>query len=120
MDEFLKDSPLSLEEIENHECLRINAFDTNYRVVIWNKHVAELFGIPKEKAVGKTLQELFPLIDQQGRFSILKRAFYGQKVQLLRQKYLTRPGYYDQLLLPLKDRKGNIVGVLNIVEDNKE
>ena len=51
---------LSVQEMIEHSSLLINVVDQDHKVLFWNKKSEELFGIPKEVAVGKRLEELLP------------------------------------------------------------
>ena len=103
------------EEIKNHPHLLVNAFDLQQRVLLWNKQCEIYFGIKEEEALGKKLEELLPEAIKHSNISHFYRALEGEAVYLVNSKYERKPGTYDQVLMPLKNENGKVIGALSIV-----
>ena len=109
---------LSLEEMQNSKDLLINCFDKDLTIVFWNNKAEEFFQIPKEKAIGKKLDDLLPGVKKDDRFQLLSRALKGQEMHILKDRHRNNSGgYYEQKVVPVKDDKGNVIAALNIVRD---
>lgn len=108
---------MSEDEIKNHPHLLVNAFDQEHRILFWNKRCQEYFGIDAEQATGKTLEELFPSIRSNKKMNHLERALSGFPVYIADDKYDRKEGYYDQVVLPLKDGDGKVFAAMNVVID---
>jgi len=105
------------DEIRNHPHLLINAFDQQHHVLFWNKKSEQYFGISEEEAMGKKLEDLFPNINSNKKMNHLEKALSGFPVYVADDKYDKKEGYYDQVLLPVKDSNGSILAALNVVVD---
>src|SRR5215208_1263002 len=99
-------------EIENSEDL-INAFDHQHRIIYWNKTCEDYFGIAKEDALGKVLEDLLPAIKADERIQLLNRALEGKMIHVLNEELKKNQQRYEQKLIPLKNNSGAIVAVLN-------
>ena len=108
---------LSVQEMIEHSSLLINAVDQDHKVLFWNKKSEELFGIPKEVAVGKRLEELLPELTKTEKMEHLQKALSGYSLILFNQHYTWKQGTYSQRLIPVRDAEKNVIAVLNIVED---
>lgn len=116
-EEIAMASPFTLDEIQGHPSLIINAFDRNHHVVLWNDRCASHFGISKEDALGKKLEDLLPWVATDEKLHFIDRALMGTKWQALKVPFKLKPGYYDQTVIPVKDSAGNIIAALNIVQE---
>jgi PAS domain S-box-containing protein len=106
---------LSLEEIKNHPELLINAFDHDHSIVLWNKKCEQVFGIREQQAVGRVLGDVLPYTKKSEKMDLLERALMGNEVHVPNSKFHHHPLRYEQKLVPLRDNKGDVIGVLNIV-----
>lgn len=86
----------------------VNAFDAERKIVFWNRTCEQLFRIKKETAIGCVLEDLLPYVKTDPRRYYLDRAFRGQKIHVLKDKYKFTDGYYEQKLIPLKDENGKV------------
>lgn len=105
------------DEIRNHPHLLVNAFDQDHRVLFWNQRCEDYFGVSAEEAMGKKLEELFPSIQNNKKMNHLERALSGFPVYIADDKYDRKEGYYDQVVLPLKDADGKVIAAMNVVID---
>ena len=117
MKSFSELTGLSLEEMQHHPTLIINAFDREHNVLFWNDLCARHFGIPSEEAIGKKLEEILPWTKTDEKLLYIDRALMGKPLQVMRVPYRLKPGYYEQRVFPVKDNKGNVFAALNLVED---
>jgi len=104
-------------EIRLHQRLLVNAFDQKHRVLFWNKKCETLFGISEQDVLGKVLEDLLPWTRGHEKMIHLHNALSGQPVYIADGKYEQYDNYYDQVVLPLKDREGSVFAALNIVID---
>jgi PAS domain S-box-containing protein len=111
---------LSIEEMLQHSSLLINALDQEHRILFWNKKSEDLFGISKEAAIGKRLEELLPELSKSEKMEYLQKALAGYSLILFNQHYGWKNGAYSQRLIPIRDAEKNVIAVLNIVEDLPE
>lgn len=110
------DHILSLPELQDGTAI-VNAFDKQHRILAWNEGCEKLFGIKKEMAIGSRLEDLLPHIKGDAKLRNLDRAFQGQKIHILNEKYNNIDGYYEQKLIPIKDETGKVYAVVNIVRN---
>jgi len=111
---------MSVEEMLEHSSLLINALDQEHRILFWNKKSEEYFGVSKEKAIGKKLEDVLPSTMANDKMDYLKRALSGYSFILFNQHYTWKPGTYSQRLIPVRDAEKNVIAVLSIVEDLPE
>lgn len=117
MDVFSRYLPYTSDEMLSHQTLLINAIDEQHKIIFWNIQCEKHFGISKEQALGKRLEEIFPEVNDTEQMDRIKRAFAGREVMLFRQPYKRRYGFFDQQLIPLKDEDGKVVALLNVVKE---
>jgi PAS domain S-box-containing protein len=108
---------LSEDEIKNHPELLVNAFDHEHRVLFWNAHCETLFGIKEQDALGKKLEDLVPGARDNNKMIYLEKALSGESVYIDNDKYEKKDGRYTQIVLPLKNKRGQVVAAVNIVRN---
>jgi len=111
---------MSLEEMLEHSSLLINALDQEHRILFWNKKSEEYFGLSREMAIGKKLEDVLPSVVANGKMEYLKKALSGYSFVLFNQHYTWNKGNYSQRLIPVRDAEKNVIAVLNIVEEQPE
>jgi len=107
------------DEIRFHRRLLVNVFDRDHRILFWNKKCEMLFNICEQEALGKTLEELLPWTQGHDKMAYLHNALSGQPVYVADEKYEQNDNYYDQVVLPLKDIKGNVFAALPEIVSGK-
>jgi PAS domain S-box-containing protein len=105
------------EEIKNHPHLLVNVFDSDFRVIFWNRQCEKHFGITEVQVLGKKLEELVPGIMENEKTNHLRKALSGEPVYLVNVKYDNKAGTYDQVVIPVKNEGGSVFAVLNIIID---
>ncbi|HUC80850.1 MAG TPA: PAS domain-containing protein [Flavisolibacter sp.] len=117
MQSFSDLTGLSLEEMQRHPSIIINAFDHEHKVLFWNDTCARHFGIPTEKAIGKKLEEILPWTKTDEKLLYIDRALMGKPMQVMKVPYRMKKGYYEQRVYPVKDSNGKVIAALNLVEE---
>lgn len=91
--------------------------DTENTVQVWNQRCEEAYNLKKEAVIGKNIFEVFPQLKNEDELALFKRALQGETITRTHTKSLLRQGYHDLRLVPLKDKAGNITGVLHLLHD---
>ncbi len=101
----------------------IFAVDRDFRIVVWNRAISVMSGLPPEKAVGRIALDLHPVLYQNGESTRLSAALAGETVTSVDQRYRL-PGsgtrYYSTHYSALHDAAGKIIGALGVVRDITE
>lgn len=108
---------MTLDEMQHHPELLINAFDKDHHVIFWNDISAKFFGISPEEALGKKLADLLPYTRNDERMVWLERGLQGQEIQILNGRYKQHRGSYEQRIIPIRDENGVVCGVANVVKN---
>jgi PAS domain S-box-containing protein len=111
---------LSEEEIRDHSKLLVNAFDDQHRIWFWNKQCEKYFGIAEEDALGQILEDMLPNIRTNPKLDYMNRALSGECIYDADGRFQNNDLSYTQLVLPLKNKKGAIIGIVNIVRPSSD
>ena len=95
----------------------ILALDTEFRVTLWNKALAERTGVKKEDILGKPLFDFFPKNKTPLEVETIQKAQQGEKMHIENVPLKSREGFYDMNVVPLKDPTGHIIGSLSVSRD---
>lgn len=107
---------MTADEIRQHPQLLINAFDRDWRVLIWNQQCIDYFGISEEQALGKKLTELLPGVEKSERMILLQKALSGQLIHVINDRLERTGGHYEQRVIPIRDKAHRVIAALNIVQ----
>lgn len=106
------------EAVVDHSQACIFVFDTAFRCIVWNKKCEEFYGIPREKALGKTLSEMFPEGALAEPVARLHHAINtGATAHYPAEHSRILDKYHDSYVVPMKDEHGNISSVLCVLND---
>ncbi len=98
--------------------------DRELRFTLWNPAAERMSGLKAEEVLDRNVFEVFPFIREMGDEGGLFRALSGEPVSLRRRRFhipaTGRGGLYDAQMSPLRDEKGEIVGVLSVSRDVTE
>ena len=108
---------LSVEEMQKHPTLIINAFDRSHVVIFWNDQCAAHFNISQQNAIGKRLEEILPWVKSDEKLAHIDRALLGTNLRVLNVPYRKKKGFYDQQVLSIRNEKGAVVAALNVVQE---
>jgi two-component system sensor histidine kinase VicK len=92
-------------------------------ITSWNKSATRTFGYTEEEMIGESILKLIPPDRQQEEPMILSRLRTGERVEHFETKRLTKWGTLLDVSLtisPVKDTKGNIIGLSKIARDITE
>jgi two-component system sensor histidine kinase VicK len=92
-------------------------------ITSWNPSAERIFGYRPEEIIGQSVLKLIPADRQDEETLILSRLRRGERVQYFHTKRLTKSGKLIDVSLtisPVKDERGNIVGVSKIARDITE
>jgi PAS domain S-box-containing protein len=102
--------------IISNSVIGIVTMDKKFCYTSWNEATEKLTGIKKEDAIGKTIFELYPEIKGSDLEKLLERVLEGEKVHIS-ERPMFGGGFYEGHLVPLLDEKGEITGILNMIND---
>ncbi|MDB5144550.1 MAG: sensor protein [Mucilaginibacter sp.] len=92
-------------------------------ITSWNDAAQRMFGYTAEEMIGETIYKLIPADRQEEEPMILSRLKAGERVEHFETKRQTKDDRLIDVSLtisPIKDGKGNIIGVSNIARDISE
>ena len=95
----------------------IMSYDTNYYVTAWNKKSEIATGLKKKDVLGYNIFELFPEYNNDEWLSQMNKVFEGEHIHFPKVKFLRQPGYGECFVVPLRDAKEEIIGVLSITNN---
>ncbi len=96
----------------------ILAIDKDLKITAWNEATVQWSGYSYEEVVGKNLFEVFPHAKKIDNFEAsLYQALEGRRSFLPALYNIYLPGHFEVHIMPLKDKQGNITGVLQILHD---
>jgi PAS domain S-box-containing protein len=118
-DEMVSVRKDNLAEILNDRSIdAIIAIDTTYKVISWNKTAAITYSVPKKDAIGKSLFQLIPKLEEDAEtVNAIMQAFQGRKSFVPASKLYAHRKHRENHYLPLNDESGNVTGVMNIMHD---
>lgn len=116
-DEFVKEFNLA-EILNDHSIDAIIAIDKSYRVIAWNKTAVTIYGIPKNKAIGKSVFQLIKSLEEDSEtVNAINHALSGSNSFVPASKLYQHRKHRENHFISLKDKDSNIIGVMNIVHD---
>jgi PAS domain S-box-containing protein len=118
LQEQLKQRIQFAQTILDNSTNRITVFDRNYRFIAWNKRCEEIYGVTEDKVIGKTIFEMFPGVENAPAFmDAQERSLKGEYVHVPPLQDGFTGAYLELFYVPLKDEKGEVYAVLNIMHD---
>jgi PAS domain S-box-containing protein len=97
---------------------RIIMLDRNMNYVYWNKRAEEYYDLKMESVLGRNILEIFPGFINDPSYQEFRQALKGETVHITADQNLrNRKGYFETYLVPIKDEKNNVSGILWIVHD---
>ncbi|MEJ7739017.1 MAG: PAS domain-containing protein [Chitinophagaceae bacterium] len=97
--------------IENSVDL-IAAYDSDQRLIAWNKTCEERYKLKKQDVMGKHVLDLFPELDGSPCMEDIRRALQGE-LRYQPELHLTLlDGYFEYFLIPLQKADGEVFGAL--------
>ncbi len=95
--------------------------DEELRVLLWNPAMERIFEVDRNVVTGKNFEEALPFLAEGNEMESLKEAMDGKRV-VIREQYFYNPetgknGFFTAFYSPMRNRRGEIVGVVGIVKD---
>jgi PAS domain S-box-containing protein len=122
-DKLIKTNSFNNQVIQNAR-EGIVVYDNELRYKVWNKFMENLSGRKAEDVINKHPLEIFPYLKETGLIDRLEKILKGEIFDKLDFQYnlpiLNRTGWASDASAPLLDEKGNIIGVIGIVQDITE
>jgi len=91
--------------------------DVNHQIQLWNRAFEETFSIPRGKAIGKNLFEVFPALQNETIIADLNKALAGETVTLENQRLVGTKEIVNIHLSPIHNDEGTITGVLHVLQN---
>lgn len=102
----------------------IVALDVDGKVTLWNPAAKQIFGWSEEEALGQNYSNLVIPKQHPGDFEILfRRVLQGESLtalEFLRQRKDGDQIYVNSSAAPLHDARGNVTGVMGVMQDITE
>lgn len=95
-------------------------YDTNSRIISFNKKCEQVYRMKKEEIIGKSFLELFPTEKNKQAHRDLERALKGQLVHNTSFSSGLVARHYENFLIPIRDQKDKVHSVLVIAHDITE
>lgn len=98
----------------------IAAYNNDLKLIAWNRRCEQWYGKTKKEVMGKHILEVFPHFKEKEIMKQLEEVKHGMEFHFSENKYKNIDGYYDSFLIPLKNKKDQILGILVIIHDITE
>lgn len=98
----------------------IVVLDNKMRYRMWNKKAEEIYGIKKENVLGKKINEAFNVDTTSKAYTDIERALKGERIHNEKIKSAIVDKYFENYLIPLRNDKDEVYGLLTIAHDNTE
>jgi PAS domain S-box-containing protein len=106
------------EMINDASIDRIIAFDIETKIISWNDSCATLTGIAREIAIGKSFFDVFEnTVNNKEVNKAIEGALQGYRMFIPSEKCAEMGSCQEVHFIPLKDKDGNIAGVLCLMHD---
>ncbi|HXX19292.1 MAG TPA: PAS domain S-box protein [Candidatus Acidoferrum sp.] len=102
----------------------ISVCDREHRTLLWNPFMEEITGRSAEEVLGKNQLDLFPFLRAQGIDTFFNRALQGETCFTPEFRYRSsatnKSGWAVSRFCPLRNSKGEIIGVLSNLREVTE
>jgi PAS domain S-box-containing protein len=96
---------------------RVAITDANNNIILWNKRCEDVYGIKKDKAIGRNFFDVLPPLRTPEDIEMYNRVLEGETVHQHHVKGRLRREYHDLHLIPLRSEEGEVTGILHVVHD---
>ncbi len=102
----------------------IVVYDRDLCFQTWNPFMEKLTGLSAHKVVGRYAPEVFPFLHDTGMAEKYKKVLNGETVDMLEYPFVVpetgRSGWASNIVAPLTNINGEIIGVLEAIHDIAE
>ncbi len=95
----------------------IAVIDRDLTVLILNKHAGDFLQRDRNQIVGKNLLEVFPELDGRSLVQNIHLSLKGELIHMEAYRSLLGNAWFENFLIPLYDKEGNVDRVLLIAHD---
>ncbi|MBU5611649.1 PAS domain S-box protein [Geomonas azotofigens] len=99
----------------------IIVYDRELRCQVWNPYMEQLTGIGAKEMLGRRTQEVIPSFQESGVMALLAKSLEGEESTPVDFRFSVertgRSGWVTDTRAPLKDVRGEIIGVITTVRD---
>jgi PAS domain S-box-containing protein len=106
-----------VEIIIDSSLILVTVFDTEKRIISFNKKCEEVFGLKKENVLGKLFEDVFPAIKTSKTYTNLERALAGETFHESSYRSVVNNNYYESYFVSLKDKNDQVYAVLMTAHD---
>ncbi|HEU4470996.1 MAG TPA: PAS domain S-box protein, partial [Flavisolibacter sp.] len=97
---------------------RIIVLDNHMNYLFWNRKAEQYYGVHMKEVIGRNILDLFPGFVDDPSYQEFRKALRGEIVHIPANKNLEdKKGYFETYLIPIKDEKDEVTGILWIVHD---
>jgi len=99
----------------------VAVFDEQLRIVLWNPAMERIFEVDRSEATGKVLDEALPFLEFNNEKGEIAQALEGRRNTSCDRYFYNdktgKFGFFTAFYNPMRNRRGEIVGVIAIVRD---
>jgi PAS domain S-box-containing protein len=106
-----------VEQLVDSSVNCISVLDDQLRFVLWNKKCEQFYGIPREKVLGKRIEELFPELEVKWFTEASKKVIKGEPVIINEMYSVVTEKCLKINMLPIYDQEQNVSHVFTLVHD---
>jgi len=121
VDDALKESSQFSQQVINSVDEGVVVLDRGLRYQVWNPYMEQLSGVAAAEVLGKHLLEAFPFFSELGIVERAEATLAGRRSSSLDFPYpfrdTGRSGWITEMNAPLRNTKGNIIGVIVTIRD---
>lgn len=114
-------SPNFVEDILDSGFEGVFAFDLHFNLIYWNAEMEEIFGLKKERLLGKDIFSVFPFLKDIGEDVLLRKVLQGHNFSSENRPFTVpesgKSGYFQGWYSPLKDKSDKIHGGVGVIRD---
>jgi PAS domain S-box-containing protein len=123
-EERIRDSEEFLRTVITGAKEGIIVYDRDLRIMLWNRFMEEMTGLPAAEVLGKKAVEIFPFIREKGIEALMNKALAGISTASPDFEFLIRStgrkGWVKGIYSPNYNAHGAIIGVIGIVRNVTE
>ncbi|HKH62485.1 MAG TPA: PAS domain-containing protein [Flavitalea sp.] len=119
LEQQLKERVAFIEKLVESSVDRIMVLDNNLNYIIWNKNCEQYYGIRKQDIIGKNVLELFPMFKTDPVYQECKKVLTGETIHIPVKENDTHK-YSESYLIPIKNEKDQVTGILWVMHDLTE
>jgi PAS domain S-box-containing protein len=105
------------EQITENTVDRVAITDIDNNIILWNKACEKAYNVKRQDVLNKNFFDVFPALKNEETLSLFRRTIAGENIHEPFSKAELKNEYQDLHMVPLKDKSGNVTGILHIIKD---